>query len=652
MAVAIGTSRLQRLAFKYYVKKVPEFKDFAFLSTSEVGKRDELQNHLCNLSDTMLFELAERLQLFSSASDIAQREIVLEVLLNHFSERDHRSQQICQISLYPDEILLWGDLSNVLDSSSLPAHKFSTAVEMSLVYHLTRPMALPKLKLQFLTFYDYLLRTFLLFRLEAAHGIRRDLTDAISRAAPRVDLRSQVTFFSGWARMATKIDSLTVTEVNKPYIGEKVPSRVLAEVRVSLAAFEEGDVRDEWEQVAKHDVLFLVSVHPPIPELNAESKIQHLKQQRVTLNTRPIELASSATNNQKSGNTEIENDRRIAAMLGIVAVRGCEVVAVKDEAGFALSDQLEPHETRKRRTGDIRYFSVLLDPAQYQEDIIRGKDIYHSDGNRSGFNLLIRRKSKENNFRSVLESIRDLMQMDETGQAVPKWLQDLLLGYGDPRAAHYKVLLKNERWKCSLSDGAKNAFDMDKNHSPKDEVGVTMDFRDTFIDEDHLLDSFRDRDVSFVEHTQKGRLSILEPSYRITFLPSKTNFSDADKCGNKGGDKMSHDSQDNERLVVESYQPLNFGPYKQDESSHNVVRFTPRQVEAIRSGMSPGLTVVVGPPGTGKTDVAVQILVNLYHNFPQQKTLVVTHSNSALNDIFQKLANRDISERYVYISER
>ena len=54
--------------------------------------------------------------------------------------------------------------------------------------------------------------------------------------------------------------------------------------------------------------------------------------------------------------------------------------------------------------------------------------------------------------------------MDETGQAVPKWLQDLLLGYGDPRAAHYKVLLKNERWKCSLSDGAKNAFDMDKNH--------------------------------------------------------------------------------------------------------------------------------------------------------------------------------------------
>ena len=46
--------------------------------------------------------------------------------------------------------------------------------------------------------------------------------------------------------------------------------------------------------------------------------------------------------------------------------------------------------------------------------------------------------------------------------------------------------------------------------------------------------------------------------------------------------------------------------------------FTPTQLEAIRSGMQPGLTLVVGPPGTGKTDVAVQIISNLYHNFPEQ----------------------------------
>lgn len=59
----------------------------------------------------------------------------------------------------------------------------------------------------------------------------------------------------------------------------------------------------------------------------------------------------------------------------------------------------------------------------------------------------------------------------------------------------------------------------------------------------------------------------------------------------------------------------------------NSVPFTPTQVEAIRAGMQPGLTMVVGPPGTGKTDVAVQIISNLYHNFPDQRTLLVTHSN-------------------------
>lgn len=65
----------------------------------------------------------------------------------------------------------------------------------------------------------------------------------------------------------------------------------------------------------------------------------------------------------------------------------------------------------------------------------------------------------------------------------------------------------------------------------------------------------------------------------------------------------------------------------------NSVPFTPTQVEAIVSGLQPGLTLVVGPPGTGKTDVAVQIISNLYHNYPDQRTLLVTHSNQALNQV-------------------
>lgn len=63
--------------------------------------------------------------------------------------------------------------------------------------------------------------------------------------------------------------------------------------------------------------------------------------------------------------------------------------------------------------------------------------------------------------------------------------------------------------------------------------------------------------------------------------------------------------------------------------------------------MQHGLTMVVGPPGTGKTDVAVQIISNIYHNFPNERTLIITHSNQALNQLFEKVMALDIDERHL-----
>lgn len=57
--------------------------------------------------------------------------------------------------------------------------------------------------------------------------------------------------------------------------------------------------------------------------------------------------------------------------------------------------------------------------------------------------------------------------------------------------------------------------------------------------------------------------------------------------------------------------------------------------------------MVVGPPGTGKTDTAVQVMTTLYHNCPGQRTLLITHSNQALNDLFQKIMGRDVPARYL-----
>jgi intron-binding protein aquarius len=81
------------------------------------------------------------------------------------------------------------------------------------------------------------------------------------------------------------------------------------------------------------------------------------------------------------------------------------------------------------------------------------------------FNVLMRRKPKENNFKAILESIRDLMN---EYCIVPDWLHNIFLGYGDPSAAQWTKM---------------------PDHLQK------VDFKDTFLDADHLKESFPDHQV-------------------------------------------------------------------------------------------------------------------------------------------------------------
>ena len=116
----------------------------------------------------------------------------------------------------------------------------------------------------------------------------------------------------------------------------------------------------------------------------------------------------------------------------------------------------------------------------------------------------------------------------------------------------------------------------------------------------------------------------------------------------RGEDKLEKDqSADSQSIRVSTYTIPPSGPYPADAPKLNRIRFTPVQVQAITSGTQPGLTVIVGPPGTGKTDVATQIISNLYHDFPSQRTLLIAHSNQALNQLFQKIIKLDIDGRHL-----
>ena len=165
----------------------------------------------------------------------------------------------------------------------------------------------------------------------------------------------------------------------------------------------------------------------------------------------------------------------------------------------------------------------------------------------------------------------------------------------------------------------------------------TLNFNDTFLDFEHLRQSFPGYEVKVPAHISKEELL---PPFKITFEDIVTNNAKRQEAGD---DKAVVPKV----LTVEPVVAETRGPYPKCVPKTNSVRFTPTQVEAIRAGTNPGLTMVVGPPGTGKTDVAVQIISNLYHNFPNQRTLIVTHSNQALNQLFEKIMALDVDERHL-----
>ncbi|CAG9762602.1 unnamed protein product [Ceutorhynchus assimilis] len=529
---------LQKAAFA----KFPELRAFSLANVASVNTRKSLEKHFGPLSRDQLRAIATYLCLVPPPGEEENfkwcrldEEFLKELLVSRHEKRISQLVALNEMPLYPTEQIIW-------DENIVPTAYFSGE----------GCLALPKLNLQFLTLHDYLLRNFNLFRLESTYEIRQDIEDAVSRLCPWKAEDGSV-YWGGWARMAQPIEHFAVVEVAKPNIGETRPSRVRADITVNLSV--KLDVKTEWENLRKHDVCFLVTVKPQNPIGTYRYKDTFIPQ------------------------------------VGLEYVRGCEIEGMLDSNGRVIEDGPDPKPVLP---GDRRTFRVWLDCNQYREDmseVNKGKDDVYE-----GFNIIIRRKPKENNFKAVLETIRELMN---TECVVPDWLHDIILGYGDPSAAHYK------RMPNQIS---------------------TLDYNDTFIDADHLRSCFPDYQIQFKTDDPK---KLVRP-FRLTF----ENLAKEEK-------------EKRNILIVEPHKIPRRGPFQFNEPRKNMIPFTPTQIEAIHSGMQPGLTLVVGPPGTGKTDVAVQIISNLYHNFPNQRTLIVTHSNQALNQLFDKIVNLDIDERHL-----
>lgn len=543
--------QLQRTSMKHFKDKL---MILALSNYGSIEQRAELEGQLSSLEDSELESLCSRLGFRTNYPQQAQvtpgRNLYLEILLSFYERKMPFQEAASHLSIVPTEESL-----------------YDPALIRNETYDGSRPLAIPKLNLQYLSLGDFLWRSFLLYRSEAFFQIRKDMEGIVKRMQPRASRDGRTLTFEGFSRMAIPISKPAIVEVAPPKVGSAKPAFVRAEIAIEVGRLADH-IRREWESLRPDDSVFLLAVQ------------------------------------QDSSNKFWLQEKSEGPTL--THLRTAEVVQVLDDHGRPLREPGGGANGYNRAR--VRKLLLNLDATAFKADrdrTLQGKqDIYPL------INVVARRRGRENNFKSILETMQRLIVSDIT---LPSWLQDIFLGYGDPAGAQYKELPNRLK---------------------------SVDFRDTFLDWQHLVESFPGMTIE----PSGDANSSFGPPYVLEYIENAPQASSANPSKKR---RMDQAKQSPISLHVSTYKPPNPGPYPVDAPKLNTVRFTSAQVEAIASGTQPGLSVIVGPPGTGKTDVATQIINNIYHNFPNERTLLVTHSNQALNQLFQKIVSLDIDERHL-----
>ena len=391
---------LQQICFKYFLSSGdandqnernernmdhnPKLLNFVYAGVAYACQEHFLMKHLARLETKDLQKLAHITRLvdgsydsentgkkskcafhLNSMTEGKKRSFLLAVLVYSHAIRPSEAITLSQLPLYPSEDVLW-DRNVLADGKS-----FGGSGSINQV------LALPKLNTQFLTFGDYLLRSFKLMRLESAYGIRGDIVDAVRRSNPvahyqygkenveeneyygvtdKNEERSLnddlcTTYFKGWARMALEIKKFQLTKIAKPKLGEAIPAQVLGEIKIDLEPLG-TDIREEWEEIGEYDNLFLVTLDANKMTDEQAPYLNEIQGRRVS----------------------DEEDFTFPSRYGVVAVRGCMVLEIRDEAGTVLTDptnvsgNTEDDHGDDKPKGTKRFIKVTLDPAQYAED--------------------------------------------------------------------------------------------------------------------------------------------------------------------------------------------------------------------------------------------------------------------------------------------
>ncbi|CAH0474223.1 unnamed protein product [Peronospora belbahrii] len=471
------------------------------------------------------------------------------------------------VPVFPTELDIWDEMLNRKNAFEQNARapdddELMQAVdhEMDDIYsaddtNLFPVLPVRKLGLQFLNLADYLQRNYELLRLEAAQAVRGDLETAIQQLDAVRALRSSSendTIFRGFSRFSVPLtNALQIVKVSKPLLGQAAPASVIAQLEVELSSRHD---RKHFDCYRTKEVVFLVIVRATVDEGYEMMGFQK----------------------------QPEDGGSFPEKFGVQYVRAAEIVEVTDAAGIAINDD------NRVGKGSKRMFKLALDGVQYKNDLEAGHlDAYEQ------VNLLVRRTSREDNYKSVLDIIYRTWRDANKEELLPAWLHDLFLGYGDPTAALYKSIYK-----------------------ARAEKQLTVAMSELLVDGEHALEAGgAEKLVNGDDETQE--LSAKDAVPPFTYVENIRDGSNFIRASHKMSAGCS--------------------------SIDSPVRFTKAQVTAVRTAAFEGLTLVVGPPGTGKTDVAVQLVLNLYRSTSsREKVLLVAHSSQALDDFFARILARNV----------
>ncbi|BAM41445.1 conserved hypothetical protein [Theileria orientalis strain Shintoku] len=580
-------------------------------------------------------------------------------------------------------------------------------IEEDMNYIKLSTLSLFKLNLQYLTLFDYLYRNFILYQFEIIYQIKQYIQQQVfilfsfSPQKPRFSRLTKGVSGVGsneeesdrWVgRMFMGISDSAMSIANR---------RIEMTVTLDLSLLQDYKMRQEWQQLTKHDILYLIQLTPNYSRFSTGNK---------------------------------EHDELLWGK-DVRKIRFGEIAEVLDEENNNVLE-FNPLDNRSFVGFKMRV-KLLLDYQQYMKDVQEDLDYY------SDFNLVIRRSRRQNNFKAILTNVQNVLnhRID-----MPNWLQIVLLGYIHNLTSDKRSVARGREAEVGVADEGVSAK---RRKRSLDRVGVN--YLNTFKSKEHLLSTTqfisiklvpvyhcyynnsnnkstsntatysntdeklelkenrlyidtidnelneyvyghkRDWNKDFNKRELKRRVkkNLMKNEQVRTFIqnhivshPYNTynNYADSDDevpdveyvviDGVKfelyveeryleGLSKLSNNYYVNDNQLPKFLISNFSSPYEVKFSKHSSmdvdasdnkaeIKFVNKQVESIVNGTLEGLTVIMGPPGTGKTDVVSQIISILFNNFEHEKIVICTHSNFALDDIFTKLVNNElIDEHYM-----